>query len=136
MDPTLVAAGIGGVPAIVAAWFAYRSSVRANQSTDEANRIARTKVDAEAYERSQAFYEKLLGEADKHLDRLRAQVDLLSDQLNRVNQQLVSEQEVSATLRGQVRVLGAQVATMEGTIAEVRRQVEAARANPPTPPTG
>lgn len=120
---TVIAAAVGGVPAIAAAWFAYRASVHANATTEESNRIASTKVDAEAYERSQVFYEKLLAEAERHLDRLRGQVDRLQDQLDRVNTQLASEQDVSNTLRNQVRSLFTQVNSMEGTLIEMRRQM-------------
>lgn len=132
MDPTtIVAAAVGGAPALVAAWFAYRASARANEQAaaqaEETNRIAATKVDAEAYERSQLFYEKLLGEADKHLERLRTQVDRLQDQLDRVNTQLANEQDVSNTLRNQVRILTTQVGSMEATVQILRVQMNEGR---------
>lgn len=62
---------IGGVPAIVAAYFSYRASTRANAQTAETNRIAATKVDAEAYERGQRFYREALEQAERQIDRLR-----------------------------------------------------------------
>jgi septal ring factor EnvC (AmiA/AmiB activator) len=130
VDPTIVAAVVGGVPAIVAAWFAYRASSNANAQTEETNRIAATKVDAEAYSRSQAFYEKLLTEADKHIDRLRSQVERLNDELDRVGAQAAQERDVANALRDQVRSLTRQVGAMEGTLAEMRRQMNEGRPHP------
>lgn len=124
MDVTVViAAGIGGLPAILAAFFAYKSSIRAAKTTEEANRLAGTKVDAEAYERSQRFYESLLGEAEKHIDRLRSHTDRLNDQVDRLNTQLASEQDVSNALRNHVRALTSQISAMEAILNELRAEV-------------
>src|SRR5215210_3657529 len=114
---TLIAAGIGGVPAIVAATFAFRSSVRATKATEAANNLAATKVDAEAYERSQAFYEKTLTEAEKQIDRLRSQID-------RLTTQLAQEQDVSNVLRNQVRTLATQIGSLEATLNSLRVQLD------------
>jgi peptidoglycan hydrolase CwlO-like protein len=125
---TVVVAAIGGIPAIIAAAFAYRSSVRAASTTEQANvraeALAATKVDAEAYERSQHFYEKLLAESDKHLDRLRQQVDSLNAQVDRVNARLAQEQDVSSVLREQVRALTTQVSSMGTTLAVLHDQMQ------------
>lgn len=135
MDSTTVlAAGIGGIPAIAAAWFAYRASMRASETTSETNRIAATKVDAEAYTRSQQFYEKLLSEADKHLERLRREVDRVNDQLERVNSQLAQEQDVSNSLRNQIRALTTQVGSMETALSSLRLQVGERLGHRPTDP--
>lgn len=121
---TVVAAATGGIPAVIAAIFAYKSSIRANAVTAETNRLASTKVDAEAYERSQKFYESLLAEAEKHLERLRTQTDRLNDQVDRLNAQLANEQDVSNVLRNQVRGLTTQIGSMEVTLNELRIQVQ------------
>jgi len=122
MDSTAILAAVfGGVPAVVAAIFAYRSSAQANA-------VSVKKVDAEAYERSQQFYEKLIAEADKQMERLRLQVDRLNDQVDRVNSQLAQEQDVSNALRNHVRTLTAQVGSMEMTLAELRVQIDSGRA--------
>lgn len=68
---------IGGVPAIVAAYFSYRASTHANATTAETNRIAATKVDAEAYERGQRFYKDALEQAERQIVRLREENDEL-----------------------------------------------------------
>lgn len=117
---TITAALSGGVPAILAAYFAYRSSMRAAASTEEANRLASTKVDAEAYERSQRFYESLVAEAEKHIDRLRLQIDKLNEQVDRLLAQVATEQDVSNVLRNQVRALTTQIGNMETTLNELR----------------
>jgi len=124
MDSTLTAALIAGVPSIAAAVFTYRASVtatRAKASADsEVNRLAATKVDAEAYERSQAIYEKAMASAEKEVTRLQGQVDRLQAQLERVNDQLAREQDVSNTLRNHVRTLQTQVQQMEQTVTSLR----------------
>jgi peptidoglycan hydrolase CwlO-like protein len=130
----ILAASIGGIPAIIAAIFAYKSSANANE-------VSVKKVDAEAYERSQQFYEKLLSEADRQLERLRVQVDRLNDQVDKVNTQLATEQDVSNVLRNQVRMLTTQVSTMEAMLNEVRLGMTSSRPgaslvsrmDPPTP---
>ncbi len=131
MDTSILVALVAGVPSVAAALFAYRSSAqatRAKAETDaEVNRIAATKVDAEAFERSQALYEKVLAAAEKEVGRLQSQVDRLHDQLDRVNDQLAREQDVSNTLRNHVRTLQAQVTTMEQTLTALRIQISPQR---------
>jgi chromosome segregation ATPase len=120
---TIIAAAIGGIPALLAAFFAYKSSTRAATITNEANRLAATKVDADAYERSQRFYESLLNEAEKHIDRLRAQTERLNDQVDKLNNQLANEQDVSNVLRNQVRALTTQVGSMDSTLNDLRNEL-------------
>lgn len=129
MDTTIAAAFIAGVSSIVAAVFAYRASGQANRYTSEAaaevNRIASTKVDGEAYERSQQFYEKLLVAAEKEVSRLQQQVDRLREELDRVNFSMAAEVTVSDTLRSQVRELQQQVSVLSrshGVVDLQRRQ--------------
>jgi peptidoglycan hydrolase CwlO-like protein len=116
MDKTIIIAAIGLIGSMMAGFLSFKASSAANKATADANRINEKKVDAEAYVRSQGFYEKLLQEADRHLDRLRTQVEELSEQLTRVTQQLSKEQTMSDTLRGQVRQLQQKLNQMEGTL--------------------
>lgn len=133
MDNPLIIAIVGLVGAMFSAYLSYRASTSANRAADEANRVAEKKVDAEAYERSQGFYEKMLQEADKHLDRLRQQVELLSAQLERVVNELNSEQVTSLSLRKRVHELQIQVSTMELTVYELRRQLNGSSSEIPAP---
>ncbi len=120
MDSTILIAGIGLSGSLAAGYLSYKASSQANKATQDANRINEKKVDAEAYARSQGFYEKLLSEADRHLDRLRTQVEALSEQLTRVTDQLGDEQQVSDSLRNQLRDLQIQVASMESALITMR----------------
>ncbi len=107
MDLTpLLTGALGSVPALGAAWFAYRSA-------SSANKVDHRKVDNDAFEKSQAAYERLL-------DRMQQQVDRMQSALDRVNTQLASEQDVSNVLRNQVRNLTAQVTELESIIASMR----------------
>lgn len=107
MDSTgIVVAVIAGVPAIASALFAFRAS-------SQANKVGEKKVDAEAFERSQTIYDKIV-------DRLQSQVDQLQGQLSRTGVQLASEQDVSFTLRNQVRTLQQQVESLSRTVADLR----------------
>ncbi len=127
MDTNVIIAVIAGIPSLAAAAFAYRSSVSATRakstSDSEVNRLASTKVDAEAFERSQVIYEKAMLAAEKEVGRLQGQVDRLNDQLDRLNDQLAREQDVSNTLRNHVRTLQSQVSSMEVTVSSLRHQV-------------
>ncbi len=127
MDASLIAGLLTGIPSIAAAAFAYRSSISATKAKSEAdaevNRLAATKIDAEAYERSQAIYEKAMTAAEKEVTRLQGQVDRLAGQLERVNDQLAREQDVSNTLRNHVRTLQTQVQAMEQTVGALRTQI-------------
>lgn len=116
MDASIITAGIAAVAAVAGAGFAYRASAQANRITDK-------KVDAEAFERSRQIYEKALADADKQLDRLRAQQDRMVDQLTKVNEQLAKEQDLSSTLRAQIRALEIQMETMQEIVATLRAQL-------------
>lgn len=116
MNASLVVGMGSAIAAIVSAILAYNSSKQANRTTEK-------KVDAEAFERSQQFYEKLLAEADKAVDRLRVQVERLQDQLDRVSNALSTEQGVSGILRTHVRALQQQVSNMESSIVALRTQL-------------
>lgn len=81
MDSTpIVVAAVAGVPSVTAAVFAWRSSASANRATQEANTIAKAKVDAEAYERGKAFYDSLVNTQQAQIDRQQRQIDDLTEQ--------------------------------------------------------
>jgi small-conductance mechanosensitive channel len=106
-DPTpllvaVLAGFLGSVPGVLA----YRASTKANAQTER-------KVDGEAYERAQQFWEKQLGAADLQLERVRSQLDRISDQLSK-------EQDISNYLRDQIRVLQGQVRILEDLVAELQ----------------
>lgn len=122
MDSTIVVAVIGGLGAIGSAYLSYRASTSANRAAAEATKIKAVEAESEAYVRSQHFYEKLLEEADAHLDRLRTQVRLLGEELDRVTQQLSQEQHISDGLRTQIRALQNRIIDVESAMARLRRQ--------------
>ncbi|MEV0382435.1 hypothetical protein [Nonomuraea sp. NPDC050643] len=105
-DPSVLAAIVAGLAAVVGAWFAYRASTKANQLADR-------KVDMEAYDRNIVYYEKLIANLEKDVERFRTSVD-------RVNAQLAQEQDVSNALRNQVRTMQAQLDLLERTLNEYR----------------
>ena len=98
----LIAATAASVPGILA----WRASSRANATSDR-------KVDAEAFDRAAALYDKALAAAERETERLRSQVE-------RINAQLAQEMDVSNVLRNQVRTLESQVRTLESLVAELR----------------
>lgn len=104
---------IAAVLATAASYIGYRQAVRvarANaRATTEAARLTAEaearKVDAGAYERAKIMYEAGIRQLEEQLVRLRAQ--------------LAEEQQVSSSLRLQVRAL-------EDTVARLRREIIAA----------
>jgi peptidoglycan hydrolase CwlO-like protein len=122
-SPILLAV-IAGIPSVIAALFAYRSSMHANKATEDANRLAVSKVEGEAFERSQAFYDRLLANAEKELVRLQAQVDRLNQQLDKTNAELAQEKHVAQGLRVHVATMQAQVVTMETSLESLRAQIQ------------
>lgn len=106
---TIIAAAL----AVVASYIGYRQAVRVARSnaaaTTEAARLAAEaearKVDAGAYDRARLMYEAGIRQLEEQLARLRAQ--------------LAEEQQVSSSLRLQVRAL-------EDTVARLRREIIAA----------
>jgi len=81
-----------------------------------AARVEQNKVDAEAYARAKGIYEAALDQAEEQLVRIRTQLD-------RVSHELAQEQDMSASLRAEVRVLRTTVATLERMIADSRLQM-------------
>jgi chromosome segregation ATPase len=122
----IVLAVVAGVPSILAAAFAYRTSNQATKAKvkadEDVNKLSTLKLDAEAFDRSQAFYDKVINAAEKEVDRLQGQIDRLHAQLERVNDQLAREQDVSNTLRNHLRTVQQQVVNMESTVNLLRAQ--------------
>lgn len=128
---SIVLAMVAGIPSIAAAFFAYRTSAKATAAKEKAdedvNRLGAMKLDAEAFDRSQQFYDKVIAAAEKEVDRLQGQIDRLHTQLERVNDQLAREQDVSNTLRNHLRTVQQQVTTMEQTVNVLRSQIGPSR---------
>jgi len=101
-----VGALIAAVAAIVAAVLSYRASTKANTVSDR-------KVDLEEYRDAQARYKEMLAESDRHQERLRGQIERLTTQVDGISQQLAKEQDVSNSLRDQIRALRGQVLLLE-----------------------
>ncbi|WP_157253225.1 hypothetical protein [Nonomuraea typhae] len=106
MTPEIWVSIVAGVSAVVGAGFSFRASTRANQ-------LAERKVEQEAYDKNIAYYEKLVARLEKDLDQLRATVD-------RANDQLAHEQDVSKALRDQIRTMQRQLDILERTLNELR----------------
>lgn len=79
-------------------------------------RVEQHKVDAEAFARAKGIYEAALDTVEEQLERVRTQLD-------RVSHELAQEQDTSASLRAEVRVLRTTVATLERIIADSRLQM-------------
>lgn len=109
MDPAVLAAIGAAGAAVVGAYLTYRSA-------RQANTINSRKVDLEAFERSQTIYEKTIA-------RLEAQGDRLVEQVEKVNNRLAVEQDISNTLRDQLRTLRTQVDDLNVTVNTLRTQL-------------
>lgn len=105
-DPSVLVAIIAGMAAVIGAGFSFRASTKANQLADR-------KVDMEAYDRNIVYYEKLIANLEKDVERFRTSVD-------RVNAQLAQEQDVSNALRNQVRTMQSQLDLLERTLNDYR----------------
>ncbi len=123
INPTVIAAIVAALAAGLSAWLAYRSSSKANATNDR-------KVDMDEFKEAQAWYKERLAEADRHIERIRAQLD-------RVNDQLAREQDVSNVLRNEVRALQGQVDLLERSMTRSSRNVPSRmqKAPPPLDPT-
>lgn len=117
LNPAVIAAVIAALAALGGAWLTYRASSRANKTNDR-------KVDLDEFKEAQAWYKERLAEADRHLERIRAQLD-------RVNDQLAREQDVSNALRNELRSLQGQVDLLERTLSRNQRSGPLL---PPLPP--
>lgn len=109
MDASLTISIVSAVGSVACAYLVYRSNSRASTIEDR-------KVDIEAYNKANEYLEK-------QLDRAMAQADRLQVQVDKLTSQLASEQDVSNTLRNNVRALQSQVQTLNETISELRSRV-------------
>lgn len=105
------------VGSVSGAFLSYRASARANN-------IDASKVDAEAYVRAAALYEKALTTAEAESTRAHAQAE-------RVALRFESETDVSESLRGEVRKLRAQVEELEHLVTALRRSSDQVVGAPP-----
>lgn len=99
MGTANIAAVIGGVAAVIAAFLTYRSS-------SQANRISAAKVDSEAYDRAQAIWERALTHSEREIETLRKHVE-------RLEAQLQNERELRAALRAELEAMKETLARME-----------------------
>ncbi len=114
VNPGVLVALVSLFGSVAAAYLSYRAS-------SHANAVSAKKVDAEAFDRAAALYDKALQAAERETERMRSQVD-------RINQQLAQEQDVSNLLRNQIRALQGQVDSLEGIVAQLRRSLHEAGA--------
>lgn len=139
MDTSIIVAVVAGVPAVSAAAFAYRASTSASRVTMEANAIAKSKVDGEVFERSQAFYEKLVSGAEREQTRLQEQISRLREQIEKNGVAFEVEQNINHDLRVQIRDLQFKVSGFEHDLAEINKRIAKGAAGssslkpPPTP---
>lgn len=117
-SPAVIAACVAAAAALGGAYLTYRTSSKANATNDR-------KLDVDEFKEAQAWYKERLAEADRHIERIRAQLD-------RVNDQLAREQDVSNVLRNEVRALQGQVDLLERSMARSSRSVPT-RMQPPEP---
>jgi chromosome segregation ATPase len=134
---TLVIALVAIVPTSLAAFLSWRSSVRANRATELATVANARKVDAEVFEKTQGLYDRAVQTAQREIDRLQQQQEKVVTQFEAVREQLFTERETSALLRGEVSVLQMQVGSMTEMIATLRHQIELLSTQPlPPGPAG
>ncbi len=95
MDTSIVVAGVAAAVSAGTAVLTFRSAAAANRANAK-------KVDLEEHRDALARMRQIIDEQDKHIERVRAQLD-------RVQEQLAREQDVSMALRTQIRSLQSQV---------------------------
>lgn len=95
MDTAVLVAAIALAGSALTAVLTFRASSKASASNDR-------KVDLEEHRDAVERLKKIIEEQDKHVERVRLQLD-------RVQEQLAKEQDVSFTLRAQIRSLQEQV---------------------------
>lgn len=95
MDTSIVVAGIAAGVSAGTAFLTFRSASHANAASAK-------KVDLEEHRDAISRLKLIIDEQDRHVERVRAQ-------LERVQEQLAREQDVSMTLRAQIRSLQEQV---------------------------
>lgn len=111
------------IVACLSAFLTYRATSQANRTA--ADELA-NKVDKEAYDRAQNIWERALNQSDKEVEKLRAQIQRLEDQVR-------AKEELELLLREQLRELKATVARMERQNARMRVMLRAAGIAVPDP---
>ena len=82
---------------------------------ERAEAQARAVVEAQAYQRARDSYERIVKDLEAQLDRNQKTVERVQTQLDLVMGRLATEQDVSNTLRSQIR-------TLQDRIAELQRE--------------
>lgn len=94
--------------------YAARTSIRASRrQKDEEGRIEGVKVEAQAFERARRIY-------DDAIQKLEREIEYLNVQVDRIREQLTSEQNVSDTLRTRIRELEEHFQSRSDPLAELR----------------
>lgn len=142
MNAEVLAASISGIVAlgvaVVAAWGAVKAQristeTQARQaeaeqrsrdeSADRDAAQARALVEAKAYERARESYERIVKDLEAQLDRNQRTVQRVQDQLDRVLERLGQEQDISNSLRNQVRAMQEQLATLKEENERFKRTI-------------
>lgn len=119
MDSSIWIAIIALGGSALTAWFGYRSSTKANNTNDR-------KVDLDVHKDAIAALKEIIQEQDRHVDRIKVQ-------MNEVHIQLAREQDVSQTLRQQIRMLQEQVDELNASRARLERAMAAQGLTDPHP---
>ncbi|MFI7630284.1 hypothetical protein [Microbispora rosea] len=134
----LIASAGALLGAAVTGTLAYRSSVRTNKTSTEAQErmaeqsatIERAKVVADAFEAAKQIYDHAISELREELDRVRAQHEKALEQLDRLSEKLQAErgttQEVRDELHRTQREMGemrTRMQHMDRVITLLRRQL-------------
>jgi septal ring factor EnvC (AmiA/AmiB activator) len=107
------AAMIAATAALATAGLSFRSSTRANRSGDR-------RVGLEEHRDAMARLQTIIDQQDKHQDRIRQQME-------RVQDQLAKEQDVSAALRNQIMLLQIQLDELMRSRARLENMLNAVR---------
>lgn len=117
---------------------AYRSSVRTNKTSTEAQErmseqsatIERARVVAEAFEQAKTIYDHAISELREELDRVRAQHERAQEQLDRLGEKLQTERGANEEIRlelhrtqSEMSEMRTRMTTMDRLISSLRRQL-------------
>ena len=110
---------IGAVlTSVISAFLAYRSSKNATS-------VENRKVDQVAYDNAVKFYTQQLERLERQVDKLNEQLERLSRRLEQVTGQLQAEQNLSYSLREQIRDLMVQRDALEGRVKVLQQTLHA-----------
>lgn len=111
MDTAIAVALLALAGSALTAWLSYRNSSKANNTNDR-------KVDLDVHKDAIAALREIIAEQDKHVDRVKKSME-------EVQIQLAREQDVSATLRTQLRQLQEQVDELTRSRARLEKALTA-----------